>query len=177
VKSDLIGETRVRVVVRGVASGSPAAAAGVRRGDVVEAVGAHAVETAEEYRFRIRDLPVGAPAQLRLARAGRTLTASVTGVELSPERVEALVAQATGVQAGEERVRGSTVVTARTVRRDGAAARMGVQAGDWLREVNGREVSTLAEWRRALVQARRSGRLVLLVQRGRVAERLSFDID
>jgi S1-C subfamily serine protease len=102
---------------------------------------------------------------------------AVTGVELSADRVEALVAQATGIQAGEERVRGATVVVARAVRRDAPAARAGVRAGDWLREVNGREVSTLAEWRQALLPARRSGQLVLLVQRGRVAERLAFDID
>jgi serine protease Do len=176
-RSDLIGDARVRVVVKGVAVGSPAEAAGLRRGDVVEAVGEHAVESAEECRFRIRDLPFGATARLRLSRGGRSIAVDVAGVELSAERVEALVAQATGIQAGEERVRGATVVTARTVRRDGAAARVGVKSGDWLREVNGREVSTLAEWRRALLQARRSGRLVLLVQRGRVAERLSFDID
>jgi S1-C subfamily serine protease len=54
---------------------------------------------------------------------------------------------------------------------------MGVEAGDLVREVNSREVSTLAEFRRAAQRARRSGQLVLLVQRGYLAERLAFDFE
>jgi len=177
VKSDVIGEQRVRVLVQGVSPGSPASAAGVRPGDVVVAVGEQAVESAEEYRFRVRDVPLGARVRLQLARGGRRVTVEAAAVELSVERVESLVAEATGIQVAEEKVRGGTVVVARMVRRGGAAARMGLQGGDWIREVNGREISTLSEWRRALPHARRSGRLVLLVQRGRAAERLAFDID
>jgi serine protease Do len=164
-------------VVRGVSPGSPAAGAGIRKGDAVEVVGEHPVESAAEFRFRVRDLPPGTTVRLALWRGGRRLSADLAGVELSPERVEALVTQATGIVAGEERTPDGPVVVARTVRNDGAAARLGMRGGDWLREVNGREVSSLAEWRKALSQARRSGRLVLLVQRGRAAERLAFDIE
>jgi hypothetical protein len=46
-----------------------------------------------------------------------------------------------------------------------------------VREVNSSEVSSLAELRRAAARARRSGRLVLLVQRGYAAERIAFDFD
>ncbi len=35
----------------------------------------------------------------------------------------------------------------------------------------------LAEWRKGAVQARRAGQLVLLVQRGFAAERITFDVD
>jgi len=68
-------------------------------------------------------------------------------------------------------------VVARAVRRGSPAGQMGVEPGDWIREVNSRQVATLADWRRALGQARRSGKLVLLVQRGRTAERLAFELD
>jgi serine protease Do len=63
------------------------------------------------------------------------------------------------------------------VKRPSPAAETGLQAGDWIREVNSIEISSLAEWRKAAVQARRTGRLVLLVQRGRAAERVAFDVD
>jgi hypothetical protein len=46
-----------------------------------------------------------------------------------------------------------------------------------VREVNSAEISTLAEFRRAAARARRSGRLVLLVQRGYAAERIAFDFE
>ncbi len=43
--------------------------------------------------------------------------------------------------------------------------------------MNGLEVSTLDEFRRAAAGARRTGQLVLLVQRGYAAERIAFDLD
>jgi S1-C subfamily serine protease len=176
-KTDLVYGQRFRVVVTAVHPGSPAQAAGIRRGDVVEAVGEQPVENAEEYRFRVRDLPVGSTARLQLSRGGRRIAAEVRSVDLSPERLESLVAEATGLQVSEQVGRGGTAVVARSVRRGSPAGQMGVEPGDWIREVNSREVATLADWRRALGQARRSGKLVLLLQRGRIAERLAFELD
>jgi S1-C subfamily serine protease len=175
--SDRIGDPKARVVVTLVQEGSPALASGVRKGDVIEAVDAQAVESAAEYRFRVRDLAIGTTARLQLLRDGQRLAVPVAAVEVSLERIESLVAQRTGIEVGETRIRGDRFVAARVVRRGSPAARMGVEPGDLVREVNSQEVSTVAEFRRAASRARRSGRLVLLVQRGYAAERLAFDID
>ena len=177
VKSDRIGSERVRVQVSSVEAGSPAAAAGVRKGDVVETVGDAPVESAAEYRFRVRDVPVGGTVRLGLTRGKERIAAQVRTVELSPERAEAQILQRTGLTLAEEKVRGGTVVVVKGVRRGSPAAEIGLQAGDWIREVNSAEVSTLADWRRGAAQARRAGQLVLLVQRGFAAERVSFDVD
>ncbi len=175
--SDRIGDQKARVVVTLVQEGSPALASGVRKGDAIEAVDGQAVESAAEYRFRVRDLAIGTTARLQLLRDGQRLTVPVAAVEVSLERIESLVAQRTGIEVGETRIRGDRFVVARVVRRGSPAARMGVEPGDLVREVNSLEVSTVAEFRRAASRARRSGRLVLLVQRGYAAERLAFDID
>ena len=177
VKSDRIGGDRVLVQVRGVDAGSPAAGAGVRKGDVIESVGDAPVESAAEYRFRVRDVPLGGTVRLGLFRGKERLQVSVRAVELSPERAEQQLLQRTGLSLGEEKVRGGTVVVVRSVRRGSPAAGSGLQAGDWIREVNSLEIGSLAEWRKAAVRARRSGQLVLLVQRGFAAERVSFDVD
>jgi S1-C subfamily serine protease len=120
---------------------------------------------------------VGGVVKLALTRGKERVLLSIRTVELSPERAEALLLQRTGITLGEEKVRGGTVVVVRTVRRGSPAAEIGLQAGDWIREVNSIEVGSLAEWRRGAVQARRAGRLVLLVQRGFAAERITFDVD
>jgi S1-C subfamily serine protease len=177
VKSDRIGGDRVRVQVTSVEAASPAAAAGVRKGDVVEAVGESPVESAAEYRFRIRDVPVGGTVRLGILRGKERIVVSVRTVEVSPDRAEQLLLQRTGLTLGEEKVRGGTVVVVRSVRRGSPAAEVGLQAGDWIREVNSLEVASLADWRKGAVQARRAGQLVLLVQRGFAAERVSFDVD
>jgi len=165
------------VVVTGIDPGSPAERAGVRKGDVVEAVQGFPPQNAEEFRFRVRDLAIGATARLDLARNGERIHAQVTAVELSPDRVSELVARRTGLSLAEERVQGGALVVVRTVARGSPAARLGVQPGDLVREVNSTEVSTLAQFRKAASRARRSGELVLLVQRGYAAERIAFDLD
>ncbi len=169
--------TKGGVVVTGVDAGSPGDRAGIRKGDVVEAVQGFAPESAEEFRFRVRDLPIGGAARLELLRGGARETVQLTAVELSPERVSELVARRTGLTLGEEKVQGGALVVVRKVARGSPAGRLGLQPGDLVREVNSTEVQSLAEFRKAAARARRSGQMVLLVQRGFAAERIPFDLD
>ncbi len=171
------GHARGGVLVTAVEPGSPAARAGARKGDVIETVDGQPLESAEEYRFRVRDLSIGGVARLQIARSGKRLAVSVTAVDLSPEKVEALVSRRTGIEIADAVVQNQRFVVAHAVRRGSPAASAGIQSGDLIREVNSREVSTVTEFRRMAAKARRSGQLVLLVQRGFVAERLAFDIE
>ncbi len=165
------------VAVTAVEPESPASAAGFRRGDVVAAIDGHPVESAEEYRFRVRDLPIGGTARVEVVRGGQRMKLALRAVDLSPERLQGLVARRTGIEVGETVVGGARYVVARAIRRGSPAARVGMAPGDVIREVNSREISTVAEFRRMAGRARRSGQLVLLVQRGYAAERISFDLD
>jgi S1-C subfamily serine protease len=170
-------KARARVEVAGVEPGSPAASAGFRRGDRIEAVEGQAVESVEEYRFRIRDLPIGGTARIELVRGEQRLGLPLRAVQLAAEKLDALVTRRTGIELAEARGDGARYLVARTIRRDSPAARVGLVAGDVIREVNSREVTTLAEFRKQAGRARRSGQLVLLVQRGYAAERIAFDFD
>ena len=88
------------------------------------------------------------------------------------------MARRTGIQVGEARdERGKSYVIARAVRRGSLAARSGMASGDLIREVNSREVSSVSDFRQQAAKARRSGQLVLLVQRGYAFERIPFDLD
>jgi Do/DeqQ family serine protease len=166
-----------RVVVAEVEPGSPGERAGLGRGDLVEAVDGQPVASAEEYRFRMRDLAIGAAVRVDVVRGRERRAVTLRAVELGPERVQALVARRTGIELAEARVQGQRFVVAKAVRRGSPAARVGVAAGDLLREVNSQEVETVQDFRRAAARARRSGQLVLLVQRGYAAERIAFDFD
>jgi len=165
------------VAVTAVEGGSPGERAGVRRGDVVVSVQGAEPSSAEEFRFRVRDLAIGQAARLELSRESARLAVSVTAVDLSGDRVMELLARRTGLTLAEERPQGRSLVVVRKVARGSAAAEVGLQPGDLVREVNSAEVSTVQELRRAAARARRSGRLVLLVQRGYAAERIAFDFD
>jgi S1-C subfamily serine protease len=163
------------VRVAAVDPSSPAARAGFQKGDILEAVGGQPVESAEEYRFRVRELAPGSQAQVTFRRGKERRTAALPAVELPLEKVEELVLRRTGIAVVELREGRARAVAVKGVQRGSAAARVGIEPGDLLREVNGREVDTA--FRRAASRARRSGQLVLLVQRGRVQERIGFDFD
>jgi Do/DeqQ family serine protease len=165
------------VVVTAVEPGSPGERAGVRRGDQVVSVQGFEPSSAEEFRFRVRDLGIGQAARIELVRNGARVQATTTAVELPPERVIELVTRRTGLSLGEERAQRGTFVVVRKVARGSPGAEVGLQPGDLVREVNSAEVASLAEFRRAAARARRSGHLVLLVQRGYAAERIAFDFD
>ena len=165
------------VAVTAVDAGSPAERSGLRMGDRVEAVEGFPLGSAEEFRFRIRELGPGASAKIELVRGGKALQLQVTAVELAGGRIDQLVKSRVGVALSEEKVRGGALVVVRSVDRGSPAARVGLQAGDLVREVNSTEVEGLAGFRRLAGKARRSGRLVLLIQRGFAAERIAFDFD
>jgi S1-C subfamily serine protease len=165
------------VVVTATEPGSPGERAGLRKGDVVEGVGGVPPASAEEFRFRMRELPIGAVARLELSRNGERRTVQLTAVELSGARVAELVARRTGITVGEQRGAEGAVVVVQTVAPRSAAAQAGILPGDVVREVNSAEVSTVSEFRKAAARARRSGQLVLLFQRGFAAERIAFDLD
>jgi S1-C subfamily serine protease len=165
------------VAVTATDPGSPGERAGLRKGDVIEAIGGAPPQNAEEFRFRMRELPIGATARLDVARNGERRSVQLTAVELSGARVTDLVARRTGITVGEERGAEGAFVVVQKVAPRSAAAQAGLLPGDLVREVNSAEVSTVAEFRKAAARARRSGQLVLLVQRGFAAERIAFDLD
>jgi Do/DeqQ family serine protease len=165
------------VGVTAVDAGSPAERAGVRKGDRVEAVQGFPLGSAEEFRFRVRELGPGATARVELVRGGKPLQLQLTAAELSGGRIDQLVKRRIGLALSEEKVRGGSLVVIQAVDRGSAAARVGLQAGDLVREVNSTEVSGLGEFRRLAGKARATGRLVLLIQRGFAAERIAFDFD
>jgi len=165
------------VQVTEVDPGSPAARAGVLRGDRVEAVNGYGPRSAEEFRFQVRDLDIGGTARLELVRGGKRLELSVTAVELSPAEAGELVRRRVGLSLGEERVQGGRLLVVERVAGGSLGAEAGIEPGDLVREVNSTEVGTVAEFDHAAARARRGGQLVLLVQRGYAAERIAFPFE
>jgi S1-C subfamily serine protease len=165
------------VAVTSVDPGSPAALAGVKKGERVETVQGLVPDSAEEFRFRVRDLPLGGTAKLELSTGGQRRTVQVKAVELGATLVAGLVTRRTGLTLVQEKIQGGTVVVVQKVTPGSPAAMAGILAGDLVLEVNSREVSSVAEFNKAAAAARRSGQLVVLIRRGYAAERIAFDFE
>jgi S1-C subfamily serine protease len=78
-------DQRTAVVVQSVSPGGAAAAAGLRAGDVLLALGATALTGPDALMGRLTHDAIGRPMPLRLLRAGAPLTLEVTAAEAPAE--------------------------------------------------------------------------------------------
>jgi serine protease Do/serine protease DegQ len=163
---DVVGGEGAQVAE--VQPGSPAARAGLRKGDVVIGLDGRPVRAAAELRARLGVVPVGETIELRVRRGGEasTLRATIEAVEQGRERGVA-IPELPGALLAEVSRRGlpgpdrALLVTG--VSAGSRAFEHGLRAGDLIIGANQRRVSTIAELARAL---RAGGGVALNVLRG-----------
>ncbi len=163
---DVVGGEGAQVAE--VQPGSPAARAGLRKGDVVIGLDGRPVRAAAELRARLGVVPVGETIELRVRRGGEasTLRATIEAVEQGRERGVAIpeLAGALLAEVGRRGLPGpdrALLVTG--VSAGSRAFEHGLRAGDLIIGANQRRVSTIAELARAL---RAGGGVALNVLRG-----------
>jgi S1-C subfamily serine protease len=158
---------------------SPAARAGIKTGDVITAVNGTAIQGSNELRNLVSSLTPGSTAAVSVVREGKTQRIQVQLAEMATER-----ASRDEATPGESGTLGIKVepLTPRVAERlelprsteglivdevdpDGAAAAAGIEAGDVIRQVDGKAVVSASDLR-AAVQAKSDRPALLLVQRG-----------
>ena len=172
-------------LVTSVEEGSPAARAGLRRGDAIVRVERTPVGDADELRFLLRDIPVGDRVAVGILRGKEKIDVAVTAAPLTQERALSIFEGRSGLRVTELSVKEARdagydvrkpVLAVREVARNSAAARAGLRRGDLVLSVNSAEVDTMKEFEKAVSQARKSGQAVLLVQRGYRLQEFAFDL-
>ncbi len=148
---------------------SPAAAAGLRKGDVVTALNGHPVRGPAELRARLGVVPAGETVELKLERDKETqvIKARVAEVDRSQSAGGQSVPELGGAALAEVQRKGlpgkNRALLVTKVEPGSPAFGHGIRAGDLIIGVNQRRVTTAEELAKAL---RASGRLALNVARG-----------
>jgi serine protease Do len=154
-------------------SGSPADKAGVKSGDVIESVNGEAVEDARNLARRIGSLSPGTSVRLGIVRNGREDTLTLTLGELPRERqaradVEEHQDQGStdvprlGLSLAPAKSGGEGVVVT-SVDPNGSAGDR-VKNGDVILDVNGKQVSSPADVRKAVSDAHAGGKRTVLMR-------------
>jgi serine protease Do len=161
-------------LVSEVVEGGPAAAAGVKTGDVILAVDGKAIERSSELPPIVAGIKPGKQATLTIWRDQAEKTLRVKVGELDEGPVVASRNEATDAETGKlglavrpltgpEREQLNTVGRLVVEDADGPAAIAGVEPGDVILAVNGRQVATPGEFRTAVDAA--GATVALLIQR------------
>jgi serine protease Do len=172
------------VLIGDVTAGTPAAQAGIERGDVILEVDGQKVEDSNQLKLRISQMSPGTSVKLRVLHDGseRTVTAKLaempanlgrggaaekssdsgTSSALDGVSVEAVDAQTLGQLKLPAATRGVVVTD---IAEGSPAAQAGLRQGDVIQEVNRGRVSSVADFDRAVRNAS-GGTTLLLVNRG-----------
>jgi len=166
-------------LVGDVVGGTPAAGAGLARGDVITAVDGTAVGDAHDLRMRIAQTRPGTKVTLALVRGHDHRQAAVTLGEL-PDHDKATAQPAAdkpgyglelapldaATAAGLKLPAGTTGVIVAGASPDGPAAEAGIERGDLIQQIDGKQVSSPDAAIAALRAKRPSGHVLLIARDG-----------
>lgn len=144
--------------------GSPAARAGVRRGDIVTAFEQRAIESAQQLFEMLDRMTAGQDLRLQLFHDGELREVVARAEELPQERVHDIASRMLGLELAHRANRGAFEITA--VRAGSPAESLRLRAGDLLLGMNGVRMATAEDLRRAIARLRGRMRALLVVQRG-----------
>jgi serine protease Do len=150
-------------IVNRVRAGFPAAKAGVQRGDVLMRIDAHGIRSAREFYEVLEASTAGQAHELRILRAGRELTLRAVAAEIPSTVVSELVNERLGMRLVFER----GVFRVVEVRAGSGAEQIGLQAGDFVRGIDGQGLESEQALRRAVLRLQGRDRAYIRVQRGR----------
>jgi serine protease Do len=159
------------ILVADVSPDGPAAAAGLRSGDIVTAIDGTAIASRARLDRVVDDLAPGRTVRLSVRRAAVARVIRVTlGDEPDEWKLPPDLARARKLLGIGARALTPTMgVVAADVEPMSPAGQAGLEAGDVLREINGRLIRTLRDFQDAMRSVKTGTPVLMLVQRGDAA--------
>jgi serine protease Do len=157
------------VLVSDVYEKGPADRAGVKRGDVLLALGRAVVASLSDYQDALAEFTTGDRLTLNLFRRGQEISISLQPSSFPPELAPETVYRRLGVKVGEGRkgnAQHRSGVSIEEVKQDSEAARIGLRPGDLIAQVNEVTVTNLEDFKKAISRYHHLISLNLVVRRG-----------
>ncbi|HXH09705.1 MAG TPA: DegQ family serine endoprotease [Alphaproteobacteria bacterium] len=164
-------------LVADVMPDTPAARAGIERGDIIVEFNGRKIEEMTDLPRVVANTPPGTEVPVKLLRKGQERVVQVTIAEMQEERMAAAggtleeslgmtVQELTPEIARSLGVSETKGVVVTNVEDDSPADEAGVRRGDVILEVNQRKIETLKDYRAAIGRMSSADSLLLLIRRG-----------
>ncbi len=162
------------VLVLEVMKDSPAARAGLKRGDLILSLNGHRLEGISDYAARLGGLAAGAQVKLDIKGSKGRRRVSLRARAFPLKRAQEVAWRRLGFTVGEmsralarrHGVPPGSAVAIKRLRPGSQAARIGLRPGDLIRQVGDRPTPNLAAFERQIARHRLLRRITVLVQRG-----------
>ena len=161
------------VLVRTVEPESPAAKAGLQRGDVIIRLNDKTIRSSEEYRQRERGYQRGDTLRFRIVRKEKERALTVKAGRFPFEKADDLMWQLLGFRLQET---GNGLQIER-LRRGSPAVQIGLEQGDIVLGLTGAQTRTLDQFRRKIIDVRLNQSVLLSVGRGRQQYHVQIPLD
>ena len=163
------------VLINGVDEASPAAKAGLKRGQIIVKAANTTITNAAAFTLATKGLAAGDTLSLRIVEnAGKSRRVTLTLSAVPTELIEAFSWRGLGISV-DEHPAGVAIVVVK-VRPDSPAAQIGIQRGDAIAGIGGRAVEDVGAFQRALAALRNSNNVLLSVVRGRRLYRVTVPV-
>jgi serine protease Do len=157
------------VLVTDVAAGGPADKAGLKRGDVITAMNSRPVPSTADFKSRLYEVKPGDSLLLVVLRKGARV-----GLTIATAAGQAEIQGWHGIEAeenGPEKARAMGLAIARgmvvsKVAKGSSAAKIGLNPGDVIVEVNQQRIDSRAQWAKLTAQTEDDADAIILIVRG-----------
>jgi len=162
------------VIVKEIEPGSPAMIAGIRKGDIILALDKIQIHSVLDYQQALKNFSVGSKIKITFLRntqqKTRSLTSSVfpenRALDLADKLLGVLVEDISPKNRQKHQISATEGVVISKVAPQSYLADIGVDVGDVIRQMDDQTISSVEDFKRAIIKSRQKKTLVILVQRG-----------
>ena len=162
------------VIVKDVEPDSPAITAGIHKGDIILSLENIPIHSVDDYQQALKRFSVGSIITFEILQDARKKTLSLTTSVFPEDRAFELADQLLGITIEDlsrinrrrHQISAKKGVVISRVAPGSYLAEIGVDVGDVIRQLDDQTISSVNDFKKAIIKSRQKKNLVILVQRG-----------
>lgn len=167
-------EEKRGVLVSDVYGESPAARAGIRRGDVIVSLEAVPLHSPEEFYQTLGEYTVSEPLRFKVFRKGKEINVTVEATPFPLDLAPELFSRRLGIKVVDQGRKGQEGLAVEEVKAGSEAGRIGLKPGDVILQINKQAMTGIDDLKEIISRSHHMSSLSMVVKRGAYAYSLTL---